>query len=116
MNKGDNKHGFTVTEVRDIPSINSTVLLLQHDRTRARAIKIQNDDDNKAFGIAFRTPPADSTGAAHILEHCVLSGSEKYRTKEPFMDLIGGSLQTFLNAITFSACFFYYRFCRLSNW
>jgi len=102
MNKGDKKHGFTVTEVRDIPSINSTVLLLQHDRTRARAIKIQNDDDNKAFGIAFRTPPADSTGVAHILEHCVLSGSEKYRTKEPFMDLIGGSLQTFLNAITFS--------------
>lgn len=102
MNKGEQMHGFTVTEVRAIPSINSTVILLRHDVTQAKAIKIQNEDDNKAFGIGFRTPPDDSTGVAHILEHCVLSGSRKYTTKEPFMDLIGGSLQTFLNAMTFS--------------
>lgn len=102
MKKGTQIHGFTVTDLRDIPSINSTVILLEHDVTKAKAMKILNEDDNKAFGISFRTPPKNSTGVAHILEHCVLSGSEKYRTKEPFMDLIGGSLQTFLNAMTFS--------------
>lgn len=102
MKKGEQMHGFTVEEVREIPSINSTVILLRHDKTKAKAIKIQNDEENKAFGIGFRTPPENSTGVAHILEHCVLAGSEKYTTKEPFMDLIGSSLQTFLNAMTFS--------------
>ncbi|HHX37654.1 MAG TPA: hypothetical protein GX717_06715, partial [Clostridiaceae bacterium] len=55
----------------------------------------------KVFGVGFRTPPLDSTGAAHIVEHCVLSGSRRYKTKEPFMDMLKGSLQTFLNAMTF---------------
>ena len=60
-----------------------------------------NDDENKVFGITFRTPPADSTGIAHILEHCVLCGSDKFPVKDPFIRLAQGSLNTFLNAMTF---------------
>ena len=59
-----------------------------------------NDDENKCFGISFRTPVSDSTGVPHILEHSVLCGSQKYPVKEPFVELIKGSLQTFLNAMT----------------
>ena len=62
---------------------------------------LPNQDENKCFGIAFRTPPQDSTGVAHILEHTVLCGSEKYPVKDPFVQLLKGSLQTFLNAFTY---------------
>lgn len=102
MKINETLHGFRITEIRELESQNSTVILLEHEVTKAKAIKIQNDDNNKAFGIGFRTPPKNSTGVAHILEHCVLSGSDKYTTKEPFMDMIKGSLQTFLNAMTFA--------------
>ena len=61
----------------------------------------KNDDENKVFGITFRTPPGDSTGLPHILEHSVLCGSRKYPVKEPFVELMKSSLQTFLNAMTF---------------
>ena len=64
-------------------------------------LSIENDDDNKVFSIGFRTPPADSTGVAHILEHSVLCGSSKYPLKDPFAELLKSSLQTFLNAMTF---------------
>jgi len=64
-------------------------------------LSLSNDDDNKVFGITFRTPPTDSTGVAHILEHSVLCGSRKYPVKEPFVELLKGSLQTFLNAFTY---------------
>ena len=64
-------------------------------------LSIVNDDDNKVFGVTFRTPPRDSTGVAHILEHAVLCGSRKYPVKEPFVELMKGSLNTFLNAMTF---------------
>ena len=63
-------------------------------------LSLENDDENKVFGISFRTPPADSTGIAHILEHAVLGGSQKYPLKEPFVQLLKGSLNTFLNAFT----------------
>lgn len=98
----ENIHGFIVEGTKEIPSQKSTATLYTHEKTGAQVLKIATDDTNKAFGIGFRTPPKDSTGVAHILEHCVLGGSEKYTTKEPFMDLVGGSLQTFLNAMTFS--------------
>ena len=62
---------------------------------------IANDDDNKVFHITFRTPPVDSTGVAHILEHCSLCGSEKFPSKDPFVELVKGSLNTFLNAMTY---------------
>ncbi|HHB89919.1 MAG TPA: peptidase M16 [Anaerolineae bacterium] len=93
-------HGFELVEARDIPEINSRVRLFRHIKTGARLISVENDDENKVFGIGFRTPPSDSTGVAHILEHVVLAGSRKYRVKEPFVELLKGSLNTFLNAMT----------------
>lgn len=80
----------------------SQALVFEHIKTKAKIFVMSNDDDNKLFGIGFRTPPKNSNGVCHIIEHCVLNGSKKYTTKEPFMDMIKGSLNTFLNAITFS--------------
>ena len=93
--------GFKLLEERDVKEVNSTSRLFTHEKTGAKLIYLSNEDNNKVFTIGFRTPPEDSTGAPHIIEHSVLSGSRKYRTKEPFMDLIKGSLQTFLNAMTY---------------
>lgn len=93
--------GYKTIEDKEIPEIGSRAILLEHIKTGARVLKLKNDDDNNVFGIGFKTPPNDSTGVAHIVEHCVLSGSRKYKTKEPFMDVYKGSLQTFLNAMTF---------------
>ena len=73
----------------------------RHKKSGAEVISAQADDDNKVFGIVFRTPVSDSTGVPHILEHSVLCGSEKYTSKEPFVELLKGSLQTFLNAFTY---------------
>lgn len=84
-----------------VEELNSTAYHLRHKNTKAEVLYIENEDEIKTFGIGFRTPPVDSTGVAHIVEHCVLSGSRKYRTKEPFMDLINSSMQTFLNAMTY---------------
>lgn len=75
--------------------------LLSHKKTKARIVVIPNDDDNKVFYIGFRTPPSDSTGVAHIMEHSVLCGSDKYPVKDPFVELAKGSLNTFLNAMTY---------------
>jgi Zn-dependent M16 (insulinase) family peptidase len=73
----------------------------RHTKSGAELISAQADDDNKVFGIVFRTPVSDSTGVPHILEHSVLCGSDKYTSKEPFVELLKGSLQTFLNAFTY---------------
>jgi len=75
--------------------------LYRHTKSGAEVLSVSNDDDNKVFGIVFRTPPNDSTGVPHILEHSVLCGSRKYTTKDPFVHLLKGSLQTFLNAFTY---------------
>lgn len=75
--------------------------MYKHKKTGAELLSVHNDDDNKVFGITFRTPPSDSTGVPHILEHSVLCGSKKYTSKEPFVQLLQGSLQTFLNAFTY---------------
>ncbi|KPV51572.1 peptidase M16, partial [Kouleothrix aurantiaca] len=93
--------GFELVEDRDIPEINTRAQLYRHAKTGAELLSLQNDDENKVFGITFRTPPSDSTGVAHILEHSVLCGSRKYPVKEPFVELIKGSLQTFVNAMTY---------------
>ncbi|WP_425539170.1 insulinase family protein [Microaceticoccus formicicus] len=93
--------GFKLVDKKRLDEANSNALLFEHVVTGARLLKLENDDDNKVFGIGFRTPPNDSTGVAHIVEHCVLSGSRKYKTKEPFMDMYKTSLQTFINAMTF---------------
>lgn len=95
-------HGFKLVEQRNIKEIQSVARVFYHEKSGARLLSLENDDDNKVFSIGFRTPPSSSTGVAHIVEHCVLSGSRKYTTKEPFMDMAKGSLQTFMNAITFS--------------
>jgi len=95
-------HGFTLVDERYVEEIQSTARIFIHDKTGAKLLSLENEDDNKVFSIGFRTPPSDSTGVPHIIEHCVLSGSRKYTTKEPFMDMAKGSLNTFMNAITFS--------------
>lgn len=91
---------FSLLQEQTIPELNATVRYYIHKRTGARLLSVINDDENKVFSINFRTPPKDSTGVAHILEHSVLNGSEKYPVKEPFVELLKGSLATFVNAFT----------------
>ena len=95
-------YGFKLEEEYEVKEIQSIARIFTHEKSGAKLLQLENDDDNKVFSIGFRTPPENSTGVPHIIEHCVLSGSRKYRTKEPFMDMVKGSLQTFINAITFS--------------
>ena len=92
---------FNLVREENIPELNSLARLYVHKRTGARLLSIINEDENKVFGINFRTTPKDSTGVPHILEHSVLGGSEKYPVKEPFVELLKGSLATFVNAFTF---------------
>jgi len=92
---------FNLIEEKNIPELNATAKLYVHKRTGARLLSVVNDDENKVFSINFRTTPKDSTGVAHILEHSVLGGSEKYPVKEPFVELLKGSLATFVNAFTY---------------
>jgi Zn-dependent M16 (insulinase) family peptidase len=94
-------HHFTLVKDTQIPELHSTARLYRHEITGARLLSIINEDENKCFSINFRTPPRDSTGVAHILEHSVLNGSQKYPVKEPFVELVKGSLATFINAFTF---------------
>lgn len=84
-----------------IDDIQADARLLRHKKSGARVLLLSNEDENKVFNIAFRTPPADSTGVAHIIEHTVLCGSEKFPLKDPFVELAKGSLNTFLNAMTY---------------
>ncbi len=94
-------HGFELLRAQEIPEINAKAELYRHVKTGAELLSLTNDDENKVFGISFRTPPSDSTGVPHILEHSVLCGSRKYPAKEPFVELLKSSLQTFLNAMTY---------------
>ena len=94
--------GFKLENIKDLHEINSKGLVFTHEKTGAKLIKISNDEDNKVFAITFKTPPEDSTGVAHILEHSVLCGSKKFPSKEPFVELLKSSLNTFLNAMTFA--------------
>ena len=84
-----------------IEEVHGTAGLLRHKKTGANVVIISNDDTNKVFAIGFRTPPKDSTGVAHIIEHTVLCGSAKFPSKDPFVELVKGSLNTFLNAMTY---------------
>jgi hypothetical protein len=97
----DLQHGFELIVDREIDEIKTRAQLYRHQRTGARLLSLENDDENKVFGITFRTPPSDSSGLPHIMEHAVLCGSEKYPVKEPFVELEKGSLKTFLNAMTY---------------
>ena len=102
ININENICDFKLVSSKDVKEINSVCHIFNDNITGAKLLYLENDDSNKVFGIGFRTPPNSSKGICHIIEHSVLSGSKKYRTKEPFMDLLKGSLQTFLNAMTFS--------------
>ncbi|HEY4202444.1 MAG TPA: insulinase family protein [Devosiaceae bacterium] len=94
-------HAFELLSEQTVSEVNSTARLYRHRKTGAEVLSLINDDENKVFGITFKTPPADSTGVAHILEHSVLCGSRKYPVKKPFVEMLKGSLHTFLNAMTF---------------
>lgn len=93
-------HGFTLEKQEYINELHFTMNLYRHKKTGARLLSIPNDDENKVFGITFPTIPENSRGIAHIIEHSVLCGSEKYPVKEPFIELVKGSVNTFLNAFT----------------
>ena len=92
---------FELLRQAEVKEISGTARLWRHKATGAELLSVQNTDENKCFGVTFRTPPPDSSGVAHILEHSVLCGSEKFPVREPFVELLKGSLQTFLNAFTF---------------
>ena len=96
-----NFDNYEIIEHRWISNLNSDGYILMHRKTKAYVTLLLNDDDNKVFYIGFKTPPKDSTGVAHILEHSVLCGSKKYPVKDPFVELAKGSLNTFLNAMTY---------------
>lgn len=98
---GTTCHGFTVERRETVPELDADAYVLRHTASGARLLHLACDDENKAFAIGFKTPPADSTGVFHILEHSVLCGSTKFPVKEPFVDLIKSSMQTFLNAMTY---------------
>ncbi|MCD8036548.1 MAG: insulinase family protein [Clostridiales bacterium] len=102
LNINDNINGFTLLNKENIDDINSVGYLFKHEKSGARLMYIENDDDNKVFSISFKTPPEDDCGTPHIIEHSVLCGSEKYPVKDPFNELAKGSLNTYLNALTYS--------------
>lgn len=101
MNINDKMHGFVVTRIVDIPDVSGKLFEMVHEGSGASLIFLERDDDNKTFAIGFRTLPSDDTGVFHILEHSVLCGSDKYPVKEPFVELLKGSQNTFLNAMTY---------------
>lgn len=92
---------YELVKKEEIEELNSTGYVLRHKKSGARVAVLINDDKNKVFNIGFRTPPQDETGVTHIIEHTVLCGSKKYPPKDPFVELVKGSLNTFLNAMTF---------------
>ena len=96
-----NLAAYEIIEKRAISDLNSDGYILKHKKTGAMVTLLLNDDENKVFYIGFRTPPKDSTGVAHILEHSVLCGSLNFPVKDPFVELVKGSLNTFLNAMTY---------------
>lgn len=98
---GSKVAGFTVEDIVEIAEINSVAYVLKHSGCGASCIHLYNDDKNNLFSVAFKTPVFDDTGVAHILEHSVLAGSDKYPLKDPFKEMLKSSMQTFLNAITY---------------
>ena len=96
-----NINAYEILEHRYLPDLKSDGALLRHKKSGARLVLLSNEDDNKVFSIGFRTPAPDNTGVPHIMEHTVLCGSRKFPAKDPFVELVKGSLNTFLNAMTY---------------
>ena len=101
MNINDKIHDFTITRVVDVPDVSGRLFEMVHQGSGASLLYLDRRDENKTFAIGFRTLPQDDTGVFHILEHSVLCGSDKYPVKEPFVELLKGSQNTFLNAMTY---------------
>ncbi len=102
MNVNDLLHGFRICRMREYPELGGRLWEMEHSKTGARLCWLDRPEQNKTFAIAFQTLPEDSTGVFHILEHSVLCGSDKYPVKDPFVELLKSSVQTFLNAMTMS--------------
>ncbi|MBR4799727.1 MAG: insulinase family protein, partial [Clostridia bacterium] len=102
MKTGTEIHGFRVTNIRRLAELNADFYEMTHEKSGAKLAWLDRADVNKTFSIAFNTIPEDSTGVFHILEHSVLGGSEKFPVKEPFVELLKSSVQTFLNAMTYA--------------
>ena len=100
-------HGFKLVSKKELKELGTTFYHFVYEQTKTELIYLANDDTNKCFNIGFRTLPEDSTGICHIIEHSVLCGSKKYPVKEPFVNLIKGSMASFLNAMTASDCTLY---------
>ncbi|MDD6052074.1 MAG: insulinase family protein [Clostridiales bacterium] len=101
LHAGEHLHGFTVDRVRQVAELSASLVEMSHDKTGAKLVWVDNGETNKLFSIAFKTLPEDSTGVFHILEHSLLCGSDKFPVKEPFVELLKSSMNTFLNAMTF---------------
>ncbi|MCR4716321.1 MAG: insulinase family protein [Lachnospiraceae bacterium] len=98
---GQEYGAYTLLKIEELPNLNGKGYVFSHTKTKARVAVVSNDDDNKVFTIGFRTPVYNDTGVPHIMEHSVLCGSEKFPIKDPFVELAKGSLNTFLNAMTY---------------
>ena len=101
LKPGDSYAGFHVLSVRSVPEYRSVGIHLKHTATGCRVYHLFNEDEENLFSFGFKTPPPDNTGITHIIEHSVLSGSERFPVKDPFIELIKGSMKTFLNAMTY---------------
>lgn len=97
----ENLKSYELKACEELRGIHGRGYLLRHKKSHARVLVVENDDKNKVFSIGFRTPPSDSTGVPHIMEHSVLCGSANFPAKDPFVELVKGSLNTFLNAMTY---------------
>ncbi len=95
------QHHFTLTGIREVPGTDAVLVQMVYDKTGTELCWYKSQESNKLFSIAFKTIPEDDTGVFHILEHSVLCGSDKYPVKEPFVELLKSSMNTFLNAMTF---------------
>ena len=85
-------NAYEVLQTEDLSDLKSKGTLMKHKKSGARVLLMENDDENKVFTIGFRTPPSDSTGVPHIMEHSVLCGSKEFPVKDPFVELVKGSL------------------------
>ena len=101
MLENKNLSGFSLVKATELPELAAVLYRMVHEKTGLELVWLSRDEENKTFGIAFETLPWDDTGVFHILEHSVLCGSDKYPVKEPFVELLKSSMNTFLNALTF---------------
>ena len=108
MKINESKYGFVVTKRAEVSELNATMYEMEHIKTHLKLAWLKRDEENKTFGIAFKTLPSDDSGVFHILEHSVLCGSKKYPVKEPFVELMKSSMINFINALTFEDKTFYH--------